>query len=115
MKVIQADQIIMGLIIHAGDAKSHIYMALEHAKKGELVISEGEIQLAETALNEAHNIQSSWLAQEARGEGTGLSTLFVQAQDHLMVTITEINLIKEVIETRQELNELKKLMNISVI
>ncbi len=112
MKVIQADQIIMGLIIHAGDAKSHIYMALEHAKKGELVISEGEIQLAETALNEAHNIQSSWLA---RGEGTGLSTLFVHAQDHLMITITEINLIKEVIETRQELNELKKLMNISVI
>ena len=115
MKVIQADQIIMGLIIHAGDAKSHIYMALEHAKKGELVISEGEIQLAETALNEAHNIQSSWLAQEARGEGTGLSTLFVHAQDHLMITITEINLIKEVIETRQELNELKKLMDISVI
>ena len=107
------DQIIMGLIIHAGDAKSHIYMALEHAKKGELVISEGEIQLAETALNEAHNIQSSWLAQEARGEGTGLSALFVHAQDHLMTTITEIHLIKEVIETRQELNELKKLMNIS--
>lgn len=33
MEVIQADQIIMGLIIHAGDAKSHICMALEHAKK----------------------------------------------------------------------------------
>ncbi|MFZ2543020.1 MAG: PTS lactose/cellobiose transporter subunit IIA, partial [Lactococcus raffinolactis] len=47
--------------------------------------------------------------------GTGLSALFVHAQDHLMTTITEINLIKEVIETRQELNELKKLMNISVI
>ena len=115
MKVIQADQIIKGLIIHTEDEKYNIYMALEHAKKGELVISEGEIQLAETALNEAHNIQSSWLAQEARGEGTGLSALFVHAQDHLMTTITEIHLIKEVIETRQELNELKKLMNISVI
>ena len=115
MKVIQADQIIMGLIIHAGDAKSHIYMALEHAKKGELVISEGEIQLAETALKEAHNIQISWLAQEARCEGTGLSALFVHAKDHLMTTITDINMIKEVIETRQELNELKKLMDISVI
>ncbi|GHU43640.1 PTS cellobiose transporter subunit IIA [Bacilli bacterium] len=111
MEVIQADQIIMGLIIHAGDAKSHIYLALDHAKKGDPVASEEEVTLAETALNEAHNIQSSWLAQEARGEGTGLSALFVHAQDHLMTSITEINLIKEVIETRQELNELKALIN----
>jgi PTS system cellobiose-specific IIA component len=110
MEVIQADQIIMGLIIHAGDAKSHIYLALDYAKKADLVASEEEIRLAETALNEAHNIQSSWLAQEARGEGAGLTALFVHAQDHLMTTITEINLIKEVIETRQELAELKKLI-----
>lgn len=32
MEVIVADQIIMGLILHAGDAKQHIYQALSLAK-----------------------------------------------------------------------------------
>jgi len=35
MEVIVADQIIMGLILHAGDAKQHIYQALSLAKNGE--------------------------------------------------------------------------------
>lgn len=37
MEVIVADQIIMGLILHAGDAKQHIYQALSLAKNGILI------------------------------------------------------------------------------
>ena len=103
METIVPDQIIMGLILNSGDAKQHIYQALNQVKQGNFDDSDKEIHLAENALNEAHNIQTRYLAQEASGNKTEISALFVHAQDHLMTTITEINLIQEIIELRIEL------------
>ena len=104
MEVIVADQIIMGLILNAGDAKQHIYQALSYAKEGDFTSSEGEIAKADEALLEAHNLQTQFLAQEAGGTKTDITALFVHSQDHLMTSITEINLIKEMIDLRKELS-----------
>ena len=104
MEVIVADQIIMGLILNAGDAKQHIYQALSFAKEGDYESSEDEIAKADAALLEAHNLQTQFLAQEAGGTKTEITALFVHSQDHLMTTITEINLIKEMIDLRKELS-----------
>ena len=88
----------MGLILNAGDAKQHIYQALSYAKEGWIFTSsEGEIAKADAALLEAHNLQTKFLAQEAGGTKTEITALFVHSQDHLMTSITEINLIKEMI------------------
>ena len=83
MEIIVADQIIMGLILNAG---------------------EDEIAKADAALLEAHNLQTQFLAQEAGGTKTDITALFVHSQDHLMTSITEINLIKEMIDLRKELS-----------
>ena len=107
MEVIVADQIIMGLILNAGDAQQHIYQALSFAKEGDYESSEDEIAKADAALLEAHNLQTQFLAQEAGGTKTEITALFVHSQDHLMTTITEINLIKEMIDLRKELAESK--------
>ncbi len=107
MEVIVADQIIMGLILNAGDAKQHIYQALSFVKEGDYESSEDEIAKADAALLEAHNLQTQFLAQEAGGTKTEITALFVHSQDHLMTTITEINLIKEMIDLRKELAESK--------
>ena len=104
MEIIVADQIIMGLILNAGDAKQHIYQALSYAKEGDFTSSEGEIAKADAALLEAHNLQTQFLAQEAGGTKTDITALFVHSQDHLMTSITEINLIKEMIDLRKELS-----------
>ena len=72
MEMIVADQIIMGLILDAGDAKQHIYQALSLAKDGKFSECDEQIELADS-------------------------------QDHLMTSITEINLIKEIIDLRREL------------
>ncbi|EHI69302.1 PTS lactose/cellobiose transporter subunit IIA [Streptococcus ictaluri] len=105
MELIVADQIIMGLILNAGDAKQHIYQALKWAKRKDYEASQKEMALADTALLEAHNLQTQFLAQEASGKKSEITALFVHSQDHLMTTITEINLIKEIISLRQELAE----------
>ena len=104
MEVIVADQIIMGLILNAGDAKQHIYQALSFAKEGDYESSEDEIAKADAALLEAHNLQTQFLAQEAGVTKTEITALFVHSQDHLMTSITEINLIKEMIDLRKELS-----------
>ena len=39
MEIIVADQIIMGLILNAGDAKQHISQALSYAKAGDFTSS----------------------------------------------------------------------------
>lgn len=104
MEIIVADQIIMGLILNAGDAKQHIYQALKLAKEGNFAESKIEIELADSALLEAHNLQTQFLAQEAGWTRTDISALFIHSQDHLMTSITEINLIKEIIDLRQELH-----------
>lgn len=103
MEVIVADQIIMGLILDAGDAKQHIYQALNLVKEHRFDDCESEIAKADAALLEAHNLQTKFLAQEAGGTKTEITALFVHSQDHLMTTITEINLIKEIIDLRKEL------------
>ena len=103
MEVIVADQSIMGLILHAGDAKQHIYQALSLAKNGEFEKCNEYLELADQALLEAHNLQTEFLAQEAGGTKTEITALFVHSQDHLMTSITEINLIKEIIDLRKEL------------
>ena len=103
MEVIVADQIIMGLILNAGDAKQHIYQALSLAKDGKFSECDEQIELADKALLEAHNLQTKFLAQEAGGTKTEITALFVHSQDHLMTSITEINLIKEIIDLRREL------------
>ena len=104
MEIIVADQIIMGLILNAGNTKQHVYQALSYAKESDFTSSEGKIAKADAALLEAHNLQTQFLAQEAGGTKTEITALFVHSQDHLMTSITEINLIKEMIDLRKELS-----------
>ena len=66
MEIIVADQIIMGLILNAGDAKQHIYQALSYAKEGDFTSSEGEIAKADAALLEAHNLQNTIFSPGSR-------------------------------------------------
>ncbi len=52
------------------------------------------------------------LQKEASGEPLTVSILFVHSQDHLMTTISEKNLILEIIELRKTMNPLlNKLIN----
>ena len=46
----------------------------------------------------AHNAQTELLVQEANGEQTQFSMLLIHAQDHLMNSITFVDLSKEIIE-----------------
>jgi PTS system cellobiose-specific IIA component len=104
----QLEMAIMNIIINAGDCKNHAYMALSLVNEGKYEEAENEMQLANDALGKAHDAQTEMLQKEASGEKVELSVLFVHAQDHLMTSISEKNLIEQSIELRKIVNTLVK-------
>lgn len=100
------EQTVMNIIIYSGDARGYMYEALENAKEGKYDEIDSLIDKANEAIGKAHDVQTSMLQKEASGEKLQVSVLFVHSQDHLMTTISEKNMICEIIELRKLVNSL---------
>lgn len=91
-------EVIMQLIMYGGDAKSHAMEAIQLAKQGEFAKAKEALAQASESLLAAHHAQTDLLTKEAQGEQTKLSLLMVHGQDHLMTSITFVDLAKEIVE-----------------
>lgn len=91
-------EVIIPLIMYGGDAKSSAMEAIQFAKKGEWEEADRKLKEAKDSLIQAHHSQTELLTNEARRETTTLSLLMVHAQDHLMTSITFVDLATEIIE-----------------
>lgn len=91
-------QVVMGIIMHAGNAKGLAHEALSAAKAGDISAAHELMRQADTALSEAHNVQTDLLTKEAQGQHTEVNLYMVHAQDHLMNAITYKDLVQEFIE-----------------
>ncbi|MCW0952526.1 PTS lactose/cellobiose transporter subunit IIA [Weissella ceti] len=91
-------QVVMGIIMHAGNSKGLAHEALAAAKTGDFEAAHDFMSKADSALSEAHNVQTDMLTKEAQGEHTEVNLYMVHAQDHLMNAITYKDLVKEFIE-----------------
>ena len=89
---------IMGLIVHAGNAKSDAMEAIQAAKNGDFSEATEKIQQAEASLVEAHHAQTGMLTKEAQGDHMTVTLLTVHSQDHLMTAIAFTDLAKEIID-----------------
>lgn len=88
----------MSLIVYGGDAKSSAMEAIQFAKKGDIENAEKMMQVARSSLVQAHHSQTNLLTREAGGEELSLSLLMVHAQDHLMTSMTFVDLASEIID-----------------
>ncbi|MBQ6819804.1 MAG: PTS lactose/cellobiose transporter subunit IIA [Clostridium sp.] len=95
----------MQLIMFGGDAKSNAMEAIAAAKSGNLELAKIKISNAEASLKQAHHSQTEMLTKEAQGENIEVSLLMVHAQDHLMTSISFIDLAKEIVEIYTRINE----------
>jgi PTS system cellobiose-specific IIA component len=94
---------ILKVIIHAGNAKSHIYEALHCAKKGDFKKCDEYMESANEEILEAQKIQTSLINKDSEGKNIEISMLLIHSQDHLMTCLSERNLVKEIIDLRKEL------------
>lgn len=95
-------QIAMGLIMHAGNARSLAMEAIQAAKAGLIEEADELIAKSDEALLEAHQVQTNLLVKEARGEKLEIGILLIHSQDHLMTSITVKDLAKEFIDLYRE-------------
>ena len=91
-------QVIMGLIMHSGDAKSHAMEAIQSAKEYDFEAAEKSLHNAKESLVKAHQSQTEMLTKEAQGESTEITLLTVHSQDHLMTGIAFTDLAKEIVD-----------------
>lgn len=91
------EQIIMSLITHGGDARSKSLSAISAARAGQLDEAKHLLKQADEEINKAHEIQTSLIQKEVRGEKTDVNLLMVHAQDHLMNAMTVRDLAIEIV------------------
>lgn len=99
------EEVVLGIIIHAGNAKSKLYEALSSAKANDFEKAEELLNEADQEVLNAHKIQTNLIQGEAAGNKPELSMLLIHSQDHLMTCMSEKNLIKEIIDLRKEMNK----------
>lgn len=93
-----SNELVMDLIINAGNAKSSVMEAIQAAKKYDFETAEEKLKLANSQINKAHNTQTDLLTAEANGDYSDITLLMVHAQDHLMTTLTTLDLAKELVD-----------------
>lgn len=94
---------VMGIIIYAGNAKSEAFEAIEAAKNRDFELANEKLIAAEESFVKAHKSQSQLLTLEAQGNKIEVSLLIIHSQDHLMTSMTFVDLAKEIISLRQEI------------
>lgn len=105
MSNLDMDTIIFQLINYGGTAKSLAYEALEEAFAGKYDEADRLLKEAEEELNKAHDIQTGIIQEQAAGNKTEVSVLFVHAQDHLMTAMEAKHLIECIIRLKKGIDE----------
>ncbi|MDM2737477.1 PTS N,N'-diacetylchitobiose transporter subunit IIA [Citrobacter sp. Ct235] len=99
----ELEEVVMGLIINSGQARSLAYAALKQAKQGDFDVAKTMMEQSRMALNEAHLVQTK-LIEGDQGEGKmKVSLVLVHAQDHLMTSMLARELVAELIELHEKL------------
>lgn len=99
----ELEEVVMGLIINSGQARSLAYAALKQAKQGDFAAAKTMMDQSRMALNEAHLVQTKLIEGDV-GEGKmKVSLVLVHAQDHLMTSMLARELITELIELHEKL------------
>lgn len=103
-----SEMVSFGIIANAGDARSFAFQALNAATNGNFEEADELMKKSEDASVLAHQAQTDLLFKEVNGNPVPVNVLLVHSQDHLMTSMLAQELIKEMIEMKKEIYELKK-------
>lgn len=101
------EEMIFGIIVNGGDARSKAMTAIREAKLGNIERAKELVEEANNFLCKAHDIQTQLIQNEAAGNKTEMSLLMIHSQDHLMNAMTVKDMAIEFISMYSEILELK--------
>lgn len=103
-EMMDIEMIAMQVILAGGNARSEAREALKLAKEGRYTEAETCLQTADAELAKAHQVQTGLIQQEAGGASIPVKLLMVHAQDHYMSAMSELYLVRELIELYHRLD-----------
>ena len=71
------EEVVMGLIINSGQARSLAYAALKQAKQGDFAAAKNMMEQSRMALSEAHRVQTQ-LIESDEGEGKMMTSMLAR-------------------------------------
>lgn len=100
------EEVVMKLIVPAGNAKSAAIEAISMARKHDFEQANKLLADAEDSINKAHDNMSSEVRAVLNGEAEeSISLVMVHGQDHLMNAITTLDLARQIVGLTRELTE----------
>ncbi|MDU4094929.1 MAG: PTS N,N'-diacetylchitobiose transporter subunit IIA [Pantoea sp.] len=102
-ETLDLEEVVMGLIINAGQARSLAYAALKQAKAGKFEQAQALMDSSRLALNEAHRVQTQLIEEDLESGKTRVNLVLVHAQDHLMTAMLARELVTELIELHEKI------------
>lgn len=91
------EEIVMGIIVNAGEAKGHSMKAITAGRAKDFDEAHKELDLANEAVSKAHAQQTQMIINEANGNKTEITFLMVHAQDHLMNALSIKDIANEIV------------------
>lgn len=92
-----------GIILHSGTARSDIHEAFALIRSGDYEEANEKLESANSSLVEAHHEQTDLLQKYASGVEVKIEIIMVHAQDHLMTTMTLLEVAKEMLELHKKI------------
>ncbi|MBA5761947.1 PTS lactose/cellobiose transporter subunit IIA [Vibrio sp. 404] len=102
------EKIIISIVSYSGEAKGYAYEALTLSEEGKFDEAEAMMEQCNVSVRKAHSVQTDLIRQEISGEKIVVSMIMVHAQDHLMTTLSERELIRKMIEQNHRLYRLEQ-------
>lgn len=87
--------IAFDIILHSGNARTLIHEAFKLLRQGETAEASQQLDKANEAILEAHKAQTNLLKEYASGQKIEMEIIMVHAQDHLMTTMTLLEVANE--------------------
>ena len=102
------ERIVFSIVSYSGEAKGYAYEALRLSEDGDFDGAHDMMDKCNQSVLKAHEVQTEMIRRELGGDKFTVSMIMVHAQDHLMTTLSERELIRRMIEQNRRLHTLEK-------
>ncbi len=103
------ETISMQIILHAGDARKNVLMALNAAADEDYPAAQEAFAKADIHIEQAHLAQTDMIQKSLEEEHFTLPNfLFIHAQDTLMTIMSEVNMGKAMVRMHQSISNKTK-------
>lgn len=91
----KSQEVAFAIILHSGSARTLIHEAMELMREAKFDQADIKLQEADEELVQAHQAQTDLLRKFSSGTKIEIQIIMVHAQDHLMTTMTLLEVTRE--------------------